>query len=210
VKKVIKHKLEFKSTLPYFKKHIGYKTLGEIIIEKTNFEQGFFFTFLPHDTIHDRMYQFNQGGIMPFFSTGKKAITSSGKVFIPNRIVTFDKGLAFFLLNFLKKKHSSKVIIEDTYAEPNSNFISINDVALYFYNREVFYVINEKTPLKSVYKVIRTSGDAWHFLAVITDASLQKAKKLLKNDIAEIVKDVRFIIAGAYDGEGFIFWEKTT
>ena len=61
-----------------------------------------------------------------------------------------------------------------------------------------------------ILKAIRNANAFWHCLCVLTEVPLNSVKnnELTSIKIEEICQKIKVIIIGAYDGEGYLFWEK--
>jgi hypothetical protein len=58
-------------------------------------------------------------------------------------------------------------------------------------------------------KCLRASNVLWHSLCVFTTANLIEVSKMLNLEkIKEICKRTELFMVCAYDGEGYVFWEK--
>ena len=57
----------------------------------------------------------------------------------------------------------------------------------------------------------KASRSFWHSLAVISEVNIQPIKEsrnLSLEQIKNICSNVKMFFIGAYDGEGYVFWEK--
>jgi hypothetical protein len=205
--KVKKHALDFSVTLPYFFNHIGCgKILSQRICKYTDFSHGSFFTILPPNALVDRLFSFENGGIIPPvpYSISK----DHPSAFHAKKIITMDWECSEFFSRFFKKSDTNLAVVENYILEPNSPYVGIENVKMIPFHSDVYYFLNKNNSVHDIYKTIRKSSQVWHFLAVLTE--LKKGIPSLVTDgvIQEICENTRMIVAGAYDGEGYIFWEK--
>ena len=55
------------------------------------------------------------------------------------------------------------------------------------------------------------SNAIWHSLCIISENQLNSAETILTLEkIKAICMNAKIVIIGAYDGEGYIFWEKAS
>ena len=75
---------------------------------------------------------------------------------------------------------------------------------------EIYYLL-EKNNISTelITECLRASNAFWHSLCVLTEANLDDriAREISTEKIQEITLKAKLIIIGAYDGEGYIFWE---
>ncbi len=86
-----------------------------------------------------------------------------------------------------------------------------NHDALFTYNNEVYYLTDKKNATASlIAQCIQSSQAIWHFLCLLTNGKFTgiNDKTLGLSKIKEACLNAETIIIGAYDSEGYIFWEK--
>lgn len=208
-RKVKKHKLDLNKTLPYFLDHIKCgKTLSERVFEKIDFAKGSFFTILPCTALLDKLLDFNDGGIIPSIPYGEESyhIKDHSEQFHPKKIITMDQECSEFIANFLSKSHENLAVVENYMLDPQSPYVHLENVKMTPFGSEVYYFLNKDNSVNEIYQTLRKSNQVWHFLAVLTQLKDAIPSGLTDLTIDQICKNVRFVIAGAYDGEGYIFW----
>lgn len=79
-----------------------------------------------------------------------------------------------------------------------------------FCRDEVYYLINSSNfSSKLIAECLRRSTSFWHSLGLITTADLREVEKEFSSEnIREICLKTEVAFVGAYDGEGYVFWEK--
>ena len=208
-RQIKKSKLDFKKTLNYFIEHLSCgNTLSTFFLDKINLEQGSFFTLLPNNAMTDQLYAFSWGGIIPSIQYGTEKYNVNGCEFQPKQVITMDKELSIFIFNFLNNNQENFVIIENVIADVDDPHIFIDGVEILFNENEVYYFLDNKNSIKQIYQTIRMAGEIWHFLAILTHGMKTRTKNITKDEIEMICENASFAIASAYDGEGYIFWEK--
>jgi hypothetical protein len=211
IRKTKNYELDFQKTLPYFLDHIKCgKTLSEKVVEKIDFSKGSFSTILPSNIHLDKLFDFNQGGIICSEPYGKESYPIEGLIedFQPRQIVTMDYECSEFISNFLSKDHKNWAVVENYMLDPKSPYVELENVRMFPFDSDVYYFLNKKNSINEIYKTLRRSSQVWHFLAVLTQIQDEISIVLTDSIIDHICTNVKSIIAGAYDGEGYIFWQR--
>jgi hypothetical protein len=204
------YELDLNKTLPYFLDHIGCgKTLSEKITKKVDFAKGSFSTILPCNIESGKLFDFSHGGIIrPFpYEEKKYRIKDQAEEFHPTQIITMDRECTAFITDFLKIDCKHWVVIENYMLDPESPYVEIKNVRMIPFHSEVYYFLNKMNSPEEIYETIRKSGQVWHFLAVLTHLKDPVSSILTDNTMDQICENAAFVIAGAYDGEGYLFWK---
>ena len=205
-----KHKLDSGKTLLYFLDHIKCgKTLSEKVIKKTDLTHGFFSVILPSDAKLDRLFNFDEGGVIPPVPCKKEYyhIKGTPEEFHPNKIITMDHECSEFIADFLSKSRNNLAIIENYMLDPQSPYVEIKNVRMIPFGSEVYYFLNQNNSVGEIYETLRKSSQVWHFLSVLTHLPVVP-NVLTDTAIDQICENIKYIIAGAYDGEAYIYWKK--
>ncbi|NGX35811.1 MAG: hypothetical protein K1000chlam1_00644 [Candidatus Anoxychlamydiales bacterium] len=215
MRKVEKFTLEFDKAFDYFRDILeDGNTLSSELLKTINLKQGFFYTLLPKEAIKKRVYRFCYGGLIPPKDVGNKPVYLENlkKEFVPLKVHTLHDELTEFINNWLQINQTSTCIFEDitslfslNYKEPL--FLSHG----LFYYKEIYYKITKRTSSIQLIKDCMYVSDAlWHFLCILTEVDFSdiKDKNLTLKKIKEICLNTKIIIVGAYDGEGYVFWER--
>lgn len=209
-RKIKKHLLEFDKTLPYFLDHIGSGgTLSEKLIERVDFKLGSFFTLLPLNAVLERLFEFPSGGIIPSIPYGSpiNLNDNSSESFQPTQVITVARECSEFVGNYLREGVGNYAFVEDCLLEFDNQSVEVNNVKITPYEKEVYYLLDSGNTENEIYETIRKSGHVWHSLSVLTVVG-NKPLYLTDADLNRICDNTKFVIAGAYDGEGYIFWKK--
>jgi hypothetical protein len=197
-----KYDLDFRKTINYFIDHVKCGNfLSEMLIKKINFHNGSFFTLLPDNANLENIYDFPFGGILK----GSERVYNtpfSNAWSVPN----IDIELSEFIHKYLLKNLMNFAVFEHVIAKPEDPRLKINDITIAIFKDQVYYVAFKKTSTDLIEKIVRKTGRVWHFLAVLTQGNIPS--KLTEKDFDTICENLSYVIAGAYDGEGYIIWEK--
>ena len=155
-----------------------------------------------------RLYEFPYGGIIPPIPYGKCTYKIEGILenFHPQQVITMGQECSEFISTYTKEGEKNCAIVENYMQEPNSPYASIENVKMIPYNNEVYYFLDKKNSMEEIYVTIRKSSEVWHTLFVLTQ--IDKVLALDSEILDSICDNAKFVITGAYDGEGYIFWER--
>jgi hypothetical protein len=191
MKKLNRYNLDFESAFNYVKKNLGgVNELSSQFLKTLHVNSGVFFVLLPEDADVKRIHEFNSGYITSFL----------------------DKEICRYVVDKTIKK-SYSYIFDDVSVNTSDNFkddFSTNYSL--FYRNEVYYVIKKGMLSEDIfYKCMNASNGIWHSLCLVTEADFDEKpeKKIDENKISEICLNTQLAMIGAYDGECYIFWEKT-
>jgi hypothetical protein len=79
-----------------------------------------------------------------------------------------------------------------------------------FHDDEVYSLLKkDNITIDLILTCLRFSNSFWHSLCVFTTADFTNVfKNLSLKKIKEICLTIELVMIGAYDGEGYVFWEK--
>lgn len=209
--KLTKYLLDFQPALEYIQDDFeNTNALSSELLNSIDFKQGTFFTLLPSDANLKGLYDFKSGGILPQFPEETQFINGHISTFswIPN----INDEISEWIINQLRsQKNLSCVIDKVTGAPSGALYQYYSEVNPLCYNQEVYFHLSNDTLTKeALLKCMKASTSFWHSLCLLTTANLHNVTKTLTIDkIKEICSGTTLIMVGAYDGEGYIFWEKT-
>lgn len=206
-----KHNLDFEKTLPYFIDHIQCgKTLSIKVIQRIDLHKGVFFTLLPSNAELNRLFEFPYGGIIPPVPYGNRSYRIEGhsERFHPQQVITMDHEFSEFIAAYTQRADGNCAVVENYMAEVDDPHVNIENVIMAAYGKEVYYILDNKSSVKEIYKTIRKSSEVWHSLAVLTETKNTIPTPLKDETLDRICDNAKFVVTGAYDGEAYIFWEK--
>ncbi len=165
-------------------------TLSTAVIDLVPFHQGSFYTLLHKDIKSEQAYQFEYGGV-------------GGSV--------KDK-ISYLVLEEIDKNTHLNCLFDDTgatYIEPYDDPLFLK--AGIHCNGEVYYLIKKQQVSKELLDTCFYASEAtWHSLCVLSNFQLDYLHNRLVNSslLRDFVIHSHMILIGAYDGEGYVFWEK--
>jgi len=208
-RKIHKYALDPEKTLPYFVDHIGCeKILSERVCEKIDFTKGSFFTTLPEDAFLDRIFNF-KCGIIPSIPYGDKTYIIKGRSepFHPTQVITMNRECSKFIASFLSKNPQNWAVVHDYNLDPKSPHVNRENVKMSPFGSDVHYFLNGGNTVDEIYRTIRKSDHLWYSLIILTQLKDGVPNVLIDLTIDQICENAQFVITGAYDGDGHIFWQ---
>ncbi len=209
--KLEKYVLDFHRSFSYFKDNLsGANKMSDSIMRLVNFKDGHFFTLLPADMNVSKLLNFESGGVLSQNDLQDIFVLGKG---VKGRIIPTIHAYICNLVreSILKSKYLS-CIVDDYNRDPNDLFedelfsrygIFIDSEAYYYFDQKNFSE-------ESMEKSLERSNTFWHSLCFLTEMTLKDIsdRKLGLNTVESFSREARLILVGAYDGEGYVFWEK--
>jgi len=205
--------LDFVPTWDYARDQLeGGNSLSSQLLKLVEFEKGYFYLMLPDEADRSHLYNFTWPGLMPKGSI--KEINVLGKTRKAEIINSLTPEIACFLTEEIKVDKECVCIFEDVMRSPNESNLEnfrFNNI-LRAYDNETFYMIDSSnSSFDNVLSCMNNANVFWHFLCLVSNksnCSEQIFKKFTLDTLTFYCKNVKFIIFAAYDGEGYIFWER--
>jgi len=190
MKKLNRYELDFELTFDYIKNNLkDVNELSSQFLKTLSVNHGNFYVLLPEDADIKRIHEFNSGYITSFA----------------------DKEICNHVVDKTANK-SYSYIFDDVNVNASDNLKDEFSVRhSFFYKDEVYYVIKNGMLSEDVFfKCMNASNGIWHSLCLATEIDFNEIidNSLDKNTINEICYNAQLAMIGAYDGEGYIFWEK--
>jgi hypothetical protein len=214
LKRLNKLKLDFNPVMEYVIKQLGtINTLSCELLKLLNFKEGHFFTLLPDDANLKGIHHFKWGGILPQNPIQEQIIDGRRSTFtwIPDT----DKEMSLLILNEIKSKPHLSCILDDVeggFTPEDKSAPCFSDNFSVFYGDEIYSLITKDNASYDLISLcLKYSFSFWHSLCVLTTADLTGitlTKTLSLEKIMEICLATQLVMVGAYDGEGYVFWEK--
>lgn len=188
--------------LPFFKEYLGYgKTFSQLFLKGHSLNLGEIFSYFPHDIDLSGISNFRHSVL---FSQHTK--TSSYQS---------EDVLVAIIKQFLARGKNNICIFEDSNAKPTDPyFLNLKlDIPWLGHADEVYYILNNDMNAKEkIFQVIRHASSWLTIGALVSLRSEIKfsfaQKKITNNQLKLLARDTTSIILGAYDGEGYLIWEK--
>ena len=209
LKKPYRHDLSHEPSLLFFKESLEETNLLSIEALRTvNTQKGSFFTLLPKEANLVNLYQFSEA-ILPETTNQTGPVGNLHGVYTYSEILSLKKEVGEYLID-LVKKHRFFCIVDDF----NSRYNEAQRADLFkkfgkHHENEIYYMLTPENFSQIILlKCLDKSTTFWHSLCILTKARLDSSDVLNKEDSQEICDKAAYVIVGAYDGEGYIFWER--
>lgn len=213
MRKLNKHLLEFESVWHFFTNAMeDVNTLSMCLLKNLDFKTGQFFTLLPDCANLNHITDLSNGGIL--LRAKQEKIKVLGKVYTGEVINNIKTEVCCLINKTLSKNDDFRCVFDD-YNSSGKLSVNVSDVdrdVVYFYNKEVYYILSKKESSENLLlNCMRKSNAFWHSLCIIAKCNIGDVvdRKLKIEDFEQFCLGIRFVIIGAYDGEGFLFWEPT-
>ncbi len=189
MKKLYRHELDFEQTFEYVRGNLGEVNQLSSQFLKLSVSKGNFYVLLPEGSDTKRIYEFNSGYITSFV----------------------DKEISRYVLDVTKKTPYS-YIFDDVTVNASDGFKDEFSLKYsVFLNNEVYYLIKKESISEDLFlKCMKASNGIWHSLCLVTEIDFDDMpnKNLDENVIKKFCSNAQLAMIGAYDGEGYIFWER--
>jgi hypothetical protein len=217
MKELNKHLLKYELVREFFEDAlIDANTLSNALLNAIDFRGGCFFTLLPENANLENLYKFTTYGILPQNPMIEYLVNEQMSTY--TEIPTVDEEIAEFILDAIRSNNAAYCIFDDVNAKADEETIELSNSIpsdlyfhSFFYKQEIYYLINkEEISQEIIAQGLKVSNAFWHSLCILTDATFVDLtnRSLSIEKLKEASEKTKMIIVGAYDGEGYIFWEK--
>jgi hypothetical protein len=214
MRKLYRYELDFERTIKFFKDNLDVKNaLSSGLLNLVDFKSGIFFTLLTSGSDLERLYEFKSGVILP--QNPIIVTETDGKKSRSQEIPTIKEELSDFLYHKISSNPKLSCIFDEVTLSPDDSSLEefYEKKSVYLYKNEIIYVIRE--PNKNhefISDCIWNSFSFWHSVGALTEADCFKTDSniLSLEDIQTICNTATMILVGAYDGEGYVLWERTS
>jgi hypothetical protein len=216
MKKLIKYELNAELVWPFFQDNLnGANALSIELLQIFKKEEGRFFALLPEDANLEYLYRFKHGCILPQNPIKYGPVGNLGNFHYREKVSISDD-LANIIGDFLRRDENITCIIDDVirYSTDKKIQEGRDDLKNYtaYSGRDVYYLLSKNNAEPSIiFKCLCRNRGYWHALSILSKISLKDyiGKQIEKPILTQICCNAQMIIVGAYDGEGYIFWEKS-
>jgi hypothetical protein len=210
MRELIRSSLEFKKLYPYFKDRLeGVNELSIEVLNLVDFNDGFFFTLLPNNANLDRIYNLNEGLILP---QNPKLLSEDRKSYFQYIPTLREEVSEYIYEKMCSTNPTLNCIIDDfnsSITRPSLEFFKSRDLFASFSDQVYYKLPSSMANAKIIDELLFRSNAFWHSLCLLTEADFSDIINVLTSEkIREICLKTQMIITGAYDGEGYVFWER--
>jgi hypothetical protein len=192
------------------------KTMSQYLLQYCNFKNGEVVTNLPSDISVEEAKQFSAGGKHRDFQGAVKRILVGGKTWMTMvEKPDTDAHLAGIIRDFLGKGRPI-CIFEDALSSPTDRWIKSEDERIRIMDDEVYFVLDKRDAIdeEKIARTIRDAYHGWHLVSAMSslpskDRLSMKRRNLAKGSMRAIAETAEKIAVLAYDGEGYVVWDKS-
>ncbi len=208
MRKLIKHPLLFEKTISYFIEQIQMdNVLSKFVLGSISFEKGSFYTLLTDESNLTNLYQFHVGHIHPPNPLQRVIVSKTKSVSEFEWINSIHEEFAEYLSNILKQSSDRICIFDDVMHEMDQLDELLKEEVTISIREEIYYLLTSGSRLNCIKMALKNSQSFWHCLGIVT-VFQSKNSEIQYSDLKEICENIEMIITEAYDGEGYIVWEK--
>ncbi|WP_079978261.1 hypothetical protein [Parachlamydia acanthamoebae] len=212
MKTLYRHELDFERTMEFVKDNLNeVNALSSELLNLVNFKSGVFFTLLTLGSDLERLYEFKSGVILP---QNPIIVTEiDGKKSRHQEVSTIKEELSDFVFHKLISNEKLSCVFDEVTMDYDDSYLNkfYEKKSIYLHEKEVLYVIREHNKThKFISDCMWSSFSFWHSVGVLTEADCFKndSNILSLEDIQAICKKTKMMLISAYDGEGYVLWEK--
>jgi len=178
-------------------------------------DEGYYYTLLPEDANLDNLYRFNNGNVLPQNTIKYGPIGDLGNQHYSETPSLIDD-LANTIKDILDRDETLSCIIDDVIRHSTDKKIKNENEEIKkcvsYSGRDVYYLLdknNSTFPL--IFECLRRNRGYWHALSILSKISLNDSigKEIEEPILTQICSNAQMILIGAYDGEGYVIWERS-
>jgi len=186
-------------------------SLSSRISNAVELSKGCVSTFFPNEISPTNLYNFRSGGKLP---ESKKETWIKVNNGIMKPISNTNAFLVNMIREYLQKAKDNICIFENIIASKSDPWLESKKDNLFFYKDEVYHVVSSKNlSTKYIDQAIHYANSIYHFLGVMSSLPIENQEATENNELSDIewdiiVRNLKKIIVGAYDGEGYLIWKR--
>lgn len=201
----------------YVMKHLSYgHAISKTVLNKLDIQNGQIIVGLPEYANWEKVNDLEHGGILPAVDRSKWRTISgeNGKTYTMELIPRFFPFIVDNIKSFLMKSSTNLCILENANASPTDWALKNIQSIIWTFQSEVYHILGKGEQSQSeIEKTIKESESLWTWIGFLTSFpgidSYPIVKKEISMDIIMILAgNVEKILVGAYDGEGFLVWNR--
>lgn len=192
----------------------GGNTLAQTFLRIFDFEKGRVITALPLGIDPEEAKDFEDGIFPePPKSEWRSFVKSDGSKWVMVPKPNTDFWLVSIIRMFLVKEDKRLCILENALARPNDPWISLKKHQIFTFKGEVYhFLLGMDVEGKRIEQTIRNAS-SYLFIGLLTSVPQEtpfprKGHEVSFEELKVFAKRTEKIIVGAYDGEGYLIWEK--
>lgn len=187
---LFRYEINQNAGINWFKENLeDVNELSSSLIKHLDLSSRRFFTLLPKNTDPGKVEDFWKGGI-----------ACQVRDRIPELII-----------KKLQSNKELKCIFDDVSAKYEDDYREeLFDSCGLVFSDQIYYLVQQKNiSVSLINRCLIASNGIWHSLCILFEHKFSNKKTMItSNEIIKIIKNTKLVLLGAYDGEGYVFWEK--
>lgn len=183
------------------------KTLANQLLSKSLLE-GKVFTYVPENTPLEFLYRFETGGIYPFDRSLLQKTPALVPVQNDARPVVME-----YILKYLHENKERCCLFEEPVGSPSDPWVKNSKMKYVHLNEEMYYFFDKNAKSEEFEDAFMTS-EGYYFLCVLSSLPIDSQdgfapfNSLNSNQLKNFASNVVSFFVRAYDGEGYLQWNK--
>jgi hypothetical protein len=190
-------------------------TLARFLLETQDLLSGTVFTFADQNINPGQLMDFKRGGIVPANGVRRYISANDGSRYLMVAKSNTVNELTSVTRDYLRAHPSNICIFEDPLASSSDPLDFSFEIDCLIYNEEVYYSLERSDSEND--KVLNTINEANSSLliGVMTKSPeffvqpSNNKKNITVSNLESFAAKAEIIVVGAYDGEGFLIWNKS-
>jgi hypothetical protein len=195
--------------MDYLRLRLGQgRSLSRELSRHSDLERGVTFTLLPANVAESAAYQFERGIISESTRPPIHTVPSGLKIQAkPNSDAAYGEVLA----SRLAALPGSRLLIEDALAKPTDSGLARSPIPFWIFDDDVIFAVPHAADAGHIGAAL-SFARSWGMVAALTQVDGQPTQDspvhLTAHQLISFAENASLILVEAYDGEGYIVWEK--
>ena len=180
-------------------------TLAQILLEKICLDKGRYLALLHPTADKSLIYNFRSGGILP--QKPLEPVVFREKIYPGRKKADSYQELVWYLQNALTLENCC--YFDDQMHRREDLIAKQYKTETLYYNDELYlFLQNSNFSIERSKKIIQHVDAQWYYMNIISEEKPDESQEISVEKLRKIASSTTHIIIGAYDGEGYIIWEK--
>jgi hypothetical protein len=180
-------------------------TLAQILLQYSLLDTGRYFALLQQSADKSLVYNFRFGGILP--QNPLEPITFRGKIYPGRKKASSHQELVMYLKNAMGSQ--TYCYFDDQMHRREDVVAKQYKAETLYYNEELYLFLQSANfSTERLEKMIRYADAQWYYMSVISEEEPGANQEISTEKLQRIASRTTHIVIGAYDGEGYLVWQK--
>lgn len=192
----------------------GINTLCNALLAVVDGEDGKTFTLAPTGTPHERLYQFTWGGLLPEnIENAQRAMTAppTGSGYMVAVVSLQDEQDAWLAAELARYPDGGCIVddVNPTWSDVTTRPYFANMPHAFGVDEEVYHLSTTDEGEDGIANALNQGNALWHGVAAVCAARpVVTDRTSTREEIERVARTVTAITCRAYDGEGFVCWQR--